>query len=86
MSIAMIAIFALTAWLCAMAGFWCVSWGNTVAGIFVAGVILIGVAVSWQRVEQCRAQDDAAVAAAVASYGQATVPTVPPPDHPRAGT
>lgn len=86
MSITMIAIIALVAWLCVMAGFWCVSWGNTVAGVFVAGVILIGVAVSWQRVEQYRAQDDAAVAAAVASYGRATVPAVPPPDHPRAGT
>jgi len=86
MSITMIAIIALVAWLCVMAGFWCVSWGNTVSGVFVAGVILIGVAVSWQRVEQYRAQDDAAVAAAVASYGRATVPAVPPPDHPRAGT
>jgi 4-hydroxybenzoate polyprenyltransferase len=84
MSATTLAIVAVIIWLFAMGASWCLSWMNALSAIFVAGVIVIGVAVSWQRVEQQRADKDA-VTAFYNRPNPATV-TVPPPDHPRAGT
>lgn len=86
MSVTTTAVIVILVWVILMAGFWCVSWTNAVAAVFVVGVIALGVAVSWQRVEQYHAQDDATVAAAVASYDSPMIAPAPPPDYPRAGT
>jgi hypothetical protein len=84
MSATTIGVVAVFIWLFAMGASWCLSWMNALSAIFVAGVIVIGVAVSWQRVDQYHAQKDA-VTAFYDRPNFAPV-TVPPPDHPRAGT
>jgi hypothetical protein len=84
MSATTIAIAALIIWLFAMGASWCVSWMNALSAIFVAGVIVIGVAVSWQRVEQYHRQQDALTA--LYNRPNFAPVTVPPPDHPHAGT
>jgi 4-hydroxybenzoate polyprenyltransferase len=84
MSATTITVVAVIVWLVAMGASWCLSWMNALSAIFVAGVIAIGVTVSWQRVEQHRAQQNAVTA----FYDRPNVApvAVPPPDHPRAGT
>jgi high-affinity Fe2+/Pb2+ permease len=88
MSATTIVIAVVIFWLCAMGLSWCLSWMNALSAIFVAGVIVIGVAVSWQRVEQYQAQNQAQQNAETALYNRPNFApvTVPPPDHARAGT
>jgi xanthine/uracil/vitamin C permease (AzgA family) len=52
---ATIAVVAVLIWLFAMGASWCLSWTNALSAIFVAGVIVIGAAVSWQRVGEHKA-------------------------------
>lgn len=84
MSATTVVVIAVIIWLIAMAASWCVRWMNVLSAIFVAGVIVIGVAVSWQRVQQYRNQRDAATA----FYNRAapSPATAPPPDHAPKGT
>jgi uncharacterized membrane protein YraQ (UPF0718 family) len=88
MSATAIAVVAVFIWLFAMGASWCLSWMNALSAIFVAGVIAIGVAVSWQRVEQHTAQNQTRKNAVTALYNRPNFApvTVPPPDHPHAGT
>lgn len=88
MSATTIAIVAIIIWLFAMGASWCLSWMNALSAIFVAGVIMIGVAVSWQRVEQHQARNQTRGNAETALYNRPNFApvAVPPPDHPRAGT
>jgi hypothetical protein len=84
MSATTIAVVAVIIWILAMGASWCLSWMNALSAIFVAGVIVIGVAVSWQRVDQYRAQQNAETA--FYNRPNAGPVTVPPPDHARFGT
>ena len=87
MSVTTIAIIAVIIWLCAMGLSWSLSWMNALSAIFVAGVIVVGVTVSWRRVEQQQTQRDARQNGLTALYNRPNFApvTVPPPDHPRAG-
>jgi hypothetical protein len=94
MSATSIVVVAVVIWLFVMAASWSLRWMNALSAIFVAGVIAIGVAVSWQRVEQYHAQKNAVTAfysrpaPSPVTVPPVTVPpvTVAPPDHARSGT
>lgn len=88
MSAITIAVVAVLIWLLAMGASWCLSWIIALPAIFVAGVIVAGIVVSWRRGEQHLAQNDAWNSTVTALYDRPNfVPvTVPPPDHARTGT